>query len=275
VTVAGQIYDEGFCNGSGPYYATFDVGRAYDYFEAWVGVADQWSGDDSSAVFTVECDGSIAYQSEPQRRGAKATFVSIPIKGVRALTLSGRGANGPRAVWADPRLIKGNPSRPARIVDTAQGGQPADFVVDPRDLDKLADGVWKKVSASVAVRERMQNARVAVATFELIDVPSSSVARNVAEDLYTAMINSGFNLVERGQLDKVLRELKIQNMGLVNPQTAQKIGQLSGCDVILLGSISDRGQFVVINARVMDTATGKSLVAERVEMRKIPIEKRG
>jgi TolB-like protein len=83
------------------------------------------------------------------------------------------------------------------------------------------------------------------------------------------MIKTGFSLVERGQLDKVLAELKIQDTALIDPATAAKIGKLSGADLMLLGEITDSDSLVVINARLMETATGRSVAAERVELRKV------
>jgi len=61
-------------------------------------------------------------------------------------------------------------------------------------------------------------------TFTLVDIPSPSVATNVAEHLSDALINIDFNLVDRGQLDKILKELKIQDTALIDPATAHKIG---------------------------------------------------
>jgi TolB-like protein len=86
------------------------------------------------------------------------------------------------------------------------------------------------------------------------------------------MINKGFQLVERGQLDKVIK-VKIQLSGAIDPKTAQEISKLTSADLILVGSISDRGNFVVINARLLETKTGKAIVANWVEMRKIPIKR--
>lgn len=55
---------------------------------------------------------------------------------------------------------------------------------------------------------------------------------------------------------------------------ALEIGKLTGCTLILVGSISDRGGFVVVNARLLETATGDAVAAaESVEMRKIPISR--
>jgi len=151
--------------------------------------------------------------------------------------------------------------------------QTATFVVDPNDLDKLAAALRKRVDAKPELMAKLANANIAVMTFDLVDIPSASVAKNVAEDLSTSLINTDFQLVERGQLDKVLKELKIQDSALIDQATAQKIGQMTGCTFILVGSVSDRGQFLVINARFLETATGKAIAAERVECRKNEIKR--
>lgn len=149
----------------------------------------------------------------------------------------------------------------------------APFVVDPNDLDKLAAQLWSECQKNPSVRQKATSGNTAVATFDLVDISSTSVAAHVAEDLYTAMIQKGFQLVERKKLNDVIRERKISTITAIDPKTAQEIGNLTGADLILVGSISDRGNFVVINARFLETATGKALVASRVEMRKIPIQR--
>jgi len=273
VAIRGKVYDGyiGFCWYGDTEWATWRVPSGYATFQAYVGIDDE-SRRDKASTFRVLIDGDLA-KSVKVEPGSKAVQLSLAVPPGSSLRLEMERRGG---VFAEPRLLAG----PAHAATTPEaGGGTASalspFVVDPRDIDRLAASLRQKVDANAVVRQRLANGQVAVSTFSLIDVSSPSVAQNVAEDLYTAMINSGFALVERGQLDKVLRELKIQNMGLVDPKTALKIGQLSGCDVILLGSISDRGQFVAINARLMDTATGKSLVADRIEMRKMPIQRGG
>jgi len=279
ISIAGQPFDGYGTPPTVPPFATFDV-RGWDWLQAAIGIRD---GDYAQKCeVSLEVDGEQIWHKRLVQ-GEKAYSVSIPLTGRRSVTIRhdcDMNDSYPHTITiAEPKLIKGlaqGPPTPpsAPTPNPGPGGTvSAPFAVDPRDLDRLAADLRKKVDANESLKRRIENGQTAVATFDLIDVPSPPVARNVAEDLYTAMINSGFPLVERGQLDKWLKELKIQNMGLVDPKTAQRIGQLSGCDVILLGSISDRGQFVVINARLMDTATGKSLVADRVEMRKIAIQR--
>jgi TolB-like protein len=238
-------------------------------------VDDERGNRERPASFGVLVNGDLV-KSVRLSLGEKAARLSVPVKEGDSLKLTIEGQGG---VFAEPRLIKGSPTPSGAATATGPGATPqiapaaAPFVVDPNDLDKLAVALRKRVDASPGLQQRVESGRLALVTFTLVDVPSPSVATNVAEDLSTALINNAFNLVERGQLDKILKELKIQDTALIDPATAQKIGQLSGCDVILVGSISDRGQFVVINARLMETATGKSLAAERVEMRKIPINR--
>jgi TolB-like protein len=257
-------YDDG--------WAIWAVPAGCRVLEAVVGVADD-STADGPATFTISVDGEVVKSVKVAPR-ARAVSLSVPVREESSLRLHVDGFGG---VFAEPRLLavastKHGPT-PVPVPPGGPGSPSAPFAVDPKDLKTLADSLRSQVDADPAIAKRIGDGQVAVATFSLIDIPAPSVAQNVAEDLTTAMIKARFQVVERGQLDKVLGELRIQNLGLVDPKTAQTIGQLSGCEVILLGSISDRGQFVVVNARMMETATGKSVVAEQVEMRKLPISR--
>ena len=181
-------------------------------------------------------------------------------------------------IIADPKLYKGTtpPTPPVvggKTTTITATGAPANFAVDPKDLDALANQLRTTVDADPQLSQRVATGQIALMSFSLLDISSASVATNVAEDLSTALIKKRFQLVERGQLDKILKELKIQDSGLIDPKTAQQLGLGTGCDLILVGSISDRGQFIVINSRLLDTTTGKAVVAERVEMRKIDINR--
>jgi len=143
------------------------------------------------------------------------------------------------------------------------------FTLDPGGLDRLAENLWKQCENKPAIKDKVANGNVAVATLKPIGTLPNDTPNSVVSDIYTAMIKSGFSLVERGQLDKVLGELKIQDTALIDPTTAAKIGKLSGADLMLLGEITDSDSLVVINARLMETATGRSVAAERVELRKV------
>lgn len=272
VGIGGRIYDGYVGTGYDGGFVIWRVPKGYTVFEAWVGIDDEYRAE-KPGIFRLSIDGDLVKTSEI-RYGEKAEHWSIPVGSGKSIRVE-MDTTSSGLMIAQPRLLAqastSDTTSASSQVATTPDGSAAPFVVDPNDLEKLAVALKKRVDSKPEVKARIDKGQVALMTFTLLDIPSQTVAANVAEDLYTSMINNDFPLVERGQLDKVLKELKIQDTALIDPTTAQKIGKLSGCDLILLGSISDRGQFVVINSRLMETATGKALVAERVEMRKIPI----
>ena len=254
--------------GSNDRWATYDI-RGWDKFITQVGISDGETG--VSSKVTVEVDGNTI-TNFTVRSGEKAVLVEIPLTNCSTITL--RSTN---MIWfANPRVIKGASTPPNNnILGVTQPviNAPATFVVDPGDLEKLATSLRKRVDGKAELKDKIANGFMSVMTFNLIDIPSPSVAQNVAEDIATKLINADFQLVERGQLDKALKELKIQDSALIDQKTAQQLGQITGCNYILVGSVSDRGQFIVMNARILETATGKAVAAESVECRKIEIKR--
>ena len=52
------------------------------------------------------------------------------------------------------------------------------------------------------------------------------------------LIESGFKVVERAQLESVLREHNISVSGYLSPDTTREIGRILGVDVLLIGEVS-------------------------------------
>lgn len=55
------------------------------------------------------------------------------------------------------------------------------------------------------------------------------LTKSLQDKLYTAMSDRGIQVVERDQLERVLEEQKLGYSGLVNINSAKKIGELLGC----------------------------------------------
>lgn len=107
------------------------------------------------------------------------------------------------------------------------------------------------------------------------------LTKTLQEKLITSAINRGVSVVERDQLEKVLAEQQLGYSGLVNIDSAKKIGQLLGADAMLLGSISDLGNSISISTRIVDMESGDSIGAAEtelpntpqiVDLREIPVE---
>ncbi len=97
------------------------------------------------------------------------------------------------------------------------------------------------------------------------------LTKSLQEKLVTAMAGKGMQVVERDQLERVLKEQKLGYSGLINTNSAKKIGQLLGADGMLLGAINDMGNSITINARLVDMETGKTVSASEVELPKTPL----
>ena len=67
------------------------------------------------------------------------------------------------------------------------------------------------------------------------------------------LIESGFKVVERAQLDQVLEEHNIAVSGYLSPATTKKIGEILGVDVLLVGEVTSytptRKEMAIVSSR--------------------------
>ncbi|MBC2603267.1 hypothetical protein J3R74_004181 [Puniceicoccus vermicola] len=94
----------------------------------------------------------------------------------------------------------------------------------------------------------------------VLDFGSSESARDLAEDFGTLFefalgMQDGILLVERGQLDSALDELARGSSGVVGPEYAGKVGQLTGAQVLVSGKLLKAGDDWVVISKVMGTET--------------------
>jgi len=126
--------------------------------------------------------------------------------------------------------------------------QPA--LAQPKGKRKSGKGAGKDTTAAVVpdtipkppppppepvpIRQR----RVAVLPFEN-STPSSQVASQAEAELTALFVNSGrFEVVERGQLDKILKEQALGMTGVIDAQAAANVGKLLGAKYAVLGRVT-------------------------------------
>lgn len=84
--------------------------------------------------------------------------------------------------------------------------------------------------------------RVAVINFEDKAGYGHNVGQGVADMLVTSLVESEkFIVIEREELDEILKEQGLGQSGLVTPQSAAKVGQLLGIQRIITGSVTEFG----------------------------------
>jgi TolB-like protein len=77
---------------------------------------------------------------------------------------------------------------------------------------------------------------------------------------------SALEVVERAQLQQLIREQSLGQTGAIDLSTAQEMGKLLGAETLLLGSFATdmRGKELRLDARIVETETGVTLKAEEM-----------
>lgn len=79
--------------------------------------------------------------------------------------------------------------------------------------------------------------RVAVMPFSGKD---EDTGLSLAEAFTTYLMDAGFEVIERAQLDAVLKEQKVSLSGAMDPKAMAQVGRLAGVGVIVTGSYRER-----------------------------------
>lgn len=105
--------------------------------------------------------------------------------------------------------------------------------------------------------------RIAVMDFKAMGV-SKSLAKNVSELIRGEMINTNeFIIIERSQMNEILREQAFQKTGCTEVSCAVKLGKLLSARKILIGHVMKVGDVFVISGRIVDVEKGVSEYSAR------------
>lgn len=130
-------------------------------------------------------------------------------------------------------------------------------VVIRRLSDMLSAGLGKLPGAG-----RYQ--RLAVLPF--VDVGPEAKKRELGA-VVTAELSTdlrqyhGLLLVERARIGAILAEVKLGEMGLVDPKDAPKLGKIADAQALVVGSVADAGDRFLVNARIVTTETAETLAS--------------
>jgi len=121
--------------------------------------------------------------------------------------------------------------------------------------DKQLDNLSLQIVASLSSEGVT---KIAVIEFSDIEGKITNLGRFIAEELITRLYRTGkFEVIERQLLSKVLKEHSLNMSGIIDQNSAIEIGKILGVDAIATGSLTDFGNSIKINARLINTETGK------------------
>jgi len=135
------------------------------------------------------------------------------------------------------------------------------------------DGGVKSLAEQIAKNMQSNNKKkIAVIEFSNLNRGVTEFGQFLAEELITQLflVNVGkFDVVERQQLQKIIDEHQLGSSGILDGAAMGKIGKLLGVDAIVSGSITDLGNSVKINARLIAVDTGMVFAVAATDIPKV------
>ncbi|OGR62405.1 MAG: hypothetical protein A2X31_01705 [Elusimicrobia bacterium GWB2_63_22] len=104
---------------------------------------------------------------------------------------------------------------------------------------------------------------IAVAGFSYSDGRGSTDGNIVAGRFTNELIRlKKLKVVERDQIERVLSELKLQNAGAIDPESAKRIGSMLGADLLVIGAMVQLpGAVLELNVRLAEVESGQAVGA--------------
>ncbi len=145
------------------------------------------------------------------------------------------------------------------------------FLLSNSNISMAYEKEIKSISASMA--ENIANAgkkMIAVVDFTDLQGNVTALGRFLAEEFSVALAGAGkgFEVVDRTHLKSIVAEHKLSASGIIDPQTARKLGQIAGVDALITGTITPFGDSVRISVKILDTATAKVIGASSGDIAK-------
>jgi curli biogenesis system outer membrane secretion channel CsgG len=151
----------------------------------------------------------------------------------------------------------------------------------PSKSIKMDNTTTVKETEKVEAKYTGPKRRIGVVEFENKTAYGQNRLGQAASDiLITELVKSGkFIVVERDKINKIMEEQKFQQSGIVDTQTAVKLGQILGLEAIVVGAVTEFGvkkegsdyllaqskqqvAEVSVDIRVIDVQTGQIILAD-------------
>jgi TolB-like protein len=117
----------------------------------------------------------------------------------------------------------------------------------------------------------INNKKIAIIPFSYADGREAAKDGSVVSERITMKLIKlqKFEIVERSMLDKVMKELKLQNSGGMDVGSTQQLGKLLGVEAIVTGTLVEmQAGKIEVNARLIKTETAQAIGASQVTVEK-------
>lgn len=128
-----------------------------------------------------------------------------------------------------------------------------------------------KSAAETLAQFMRESGKKTVAVVDFTDLQGNvmELGRFLAEELSISMVSfaqKDFKVVDRTHLRALLKEHQLSLSGLIDPATAQKVGEISGVEALVTGTITPFGDNVRLALKVIELATADILGSTSVNI---------
>jgi len=138
------------------------------------------------------------------------------------------------------------------------------------NLESGVSEIGGKISKSMLTEGKK---KIAVIEFSDLNDNVNNLGRFLAEELINELMkdkkDKGYEIVERRQLNKVLRQLKLSSSGLLDPKSMKAVGKILNVDAIVTGSLTDLGNDIKVNARIISVESAKIIATASTKIPKV------
>ncbi|MBI5892156.1 MAG: hypothetical protein HZB79_00630 [Deltaproteobacteria bacterium] len=142
------------------------------------------------------------------------------------------------------------------------------FVLAASNLEEGVKNLAEQITKSMLEKQKQ---KIAIIDFPDLDGNITPLGRFIAEELTTQLfiIAPGkFEVVERRLLLKLEEELTLSQKGFIEEKSIKKMGQVFGVDAVVTGSLTDLGNAIKVNARMIAVESAKVFAVAAAEIPK-------
>lgn len=133
----------------------------------------------------------------------------------------------------------------------------------------VSEGIDQLAAQIVARSVAADRTTIAIAAFPHVDDTCSELSNFLVDELVLSLFSlpdNQLSIIERSQLDRIFSELELSLSGAVDVNTTQELGRVHGVDTLLVGTLSNFGEDLRVNARLIDTETARVFSAAAVNI---------
>lgn len=142
------------------------------------------------------------------------------------------------------------------------------FTVQIKAITNYEDKLKTIAFELAGLIERRGIEKIAIWNFQPLDNSQQIISQHFSEDLSVYLTNSSSSLqvFDRQFLDQIIEELRLQQSGLIDQNTAKRIGAFTGVEAIVTGQFALTGTKLKVWIKVLETESAYQIAALKNEL---------